>query len=83
MKCHVVRRIQTPRGELHLQMFPDLPIVPGPGWAVRDANGRTLSVETTTLVFREDGSAEILCALELRDAVDLLLEEQGGWSPFP
>lgn len=83
MKCHIVRRIQTPRGEVHLQMFPELPIVPSRGWALRDANGRTVSVEATTLVLSPDGPAEILCALELRDAVDLPLEERAGWSPFP
>src|SRR5262249_2140129 len=40
MKCHIVRRIETPTGEAHLQMFRELPIVPSPGW---DASRRERS----------------------------------------
>ena len=83
MKCHIVRRIQTPTGEVHLQMFRELPIVPSPGWTLRDANGRVLIVDCTTLALQHDGAAEILCAIERSDAVDVSLEAQAGWSSFP
>jgi len=84
MKCHIVRRIQTSdAGEVHLQMFRELPIVPSPGWTLRDANGRVVSVESTRVTLHQDGVAEILCALEQRDAVDLSLEAHAGWSAFP
>lgn len=83
MRCHIVRRIQTERGEIHLQMFPELPMVPSPGWTLRDANGRMIVVEATTLVLGKDSPPEVLCRLEGREGVDLGTEEQAGWLSFP